>query len=52
MISQKDMLNIICTEAIEAEPRQLVTKEESELPTINYDLRLVRKEDGTLEWRD
>ena len=51
MISHEDMMGIIATEAIEALPVKPL-ESEKDLPTIEYDLRLVRKEDGTLEWRD
>lgn len=63
MISQKEMLGIIRTEAIEGGPTdhhfgQLCSPEperrtsKSEGPTVNYDLRLVRDKDGTLHWED
>ena len=55
MISQREMLDIIRTEAIEG-PEQGPPPERREPdpdePSFVYDLRLVKKADGTLEWRD
>jgi hypothetical protein len=78
MISQKEMLDIICTEAIEfgglqevppqqhggktsfhAPKRQAHGSGENNgghahyaSPTVPYELRLVKKTDGTLQWKD
>lgn len=55
MISQKDMLDIILTEAIEMQSeRVLLDGNKTTDPdlVIQYDLRVVQKEDGTFEWRD
>jgi hypothetical protein len=78
MISQKEMLNIICTEAIEYGGLQEVPSQHhggknkffsakraarggqedpgslssSGSPTVQYDLRLIKKDDGTFEWKD
>jgi len=78
MISQKEMLNIICTEAIEFGGLQempgqqhggrtmshaakragrrtqenSIAPSRSDLPSVEYDLRLIRKTDGTLQWND
>ena len=50
MISQKEMLDIILTEALETVERKEI-KEKDE-PSIEYNLRLVRNSDGSLEWVD
>ncbi len=57
MISQKDMLNIIATEAIEGPDwKHPVTPErnldDSHEPKFKYGLRLVRCKDGTYRWED
>ena len=79
MISQKEILNIICTEAIEYAGLQEVpgrqhgarsafhsAKREGRarehnngggatpdpLPTVNHQLRLLKKADGTVYWKD
>jgi hypothetical protein len=78
MISQKELLNIVCTEAIEHGGLQEVPGQQhggntaffaakrpsrggsekhgtaaiSKSPSIKYGLRLVKKADGTLEWKD
>ena len=78
MISQKEMLGIIRTEAVEhgglqeipgrqhggkasfhsakrtarKYRRNGVSQPKPGSPSVEYDLRLVRKSDGTLEWRD
>ena len=57
MISQKDMVGIIATEAAEAAsgacwaglPRRSSKRKEK---TVKYNLRLVQKKNGELEWRD
>jgi len=52
MISNLELLDIIATEAIEDE---IPTRREEASPNtsqVNYPLRLVRYEDGRLEWKD
>jgi len=78
MISQKEMLNIICTEAIEYGGLQELpgqqhggktsfhsakresrgpeeingSRPESDSSTVQYDIRLIRKTNGILQWKD
>jgi len=53
MISQKVMLDIILTEALEEPFSRPVERDGNgkEL-TINYPLRVVRGKDGSLHWED
>lgn len=55
MISQKEMLNIIATEAIEEKQRNFNytdNKEKFPFVIIDYDLRLVKEKDGSFHWED
>jgi hypothetical protein len=62
MISQQEMLDMIATEAVEGgppppkplrmSPKMLRRAVRSLNMFVRYDLRLVRHEDGRLEWRD
>jgi len=53
MISQREMLDIIRTEALEPpEPGPLQHREKESEPEVQYDLRLVRRADGSLAWED
>jgi len=58
MNSQQEILDIICTEAIEhvglqerPEPMH-VAKPASDSPAMDYPFHLVREADGTLRWTD
>ena len=58
MNSMKSLLGMVLTEAIEGkeEPECLLTdsgqgcKRKYDLPPIKYDLELIKKPDGSLEW--
>ena len=57
MISQKQLLDMIATDAIEvwgADKKSSKTdsNHSEELPPINYNLRLIRYEGGRMEWKD
>ncbi|MDE2103444.1 MAG: hypothetical protein KGL39_39750 [Patescibacteria group bacterium] len=55
MISQKEMLGIIATEAIESDSEQNpngIRLDSPEKASIKYSLRLVREKDGALRWDD
>ena len=54
MISQKEMLDIIATEAVEnwTPLAERIGKTSDECPPIPYRLRVVREKDGTLHWED
>jgi hypothetical protein len=54
MISQKEMLDIIWTETIEkyAQQREVDKEKDLVVPSVAYDLRLIKHKDGTLEWKD
>lgn len=52
MISQKEMLDIIATEAVELPVRERQPLPEKAEACVRYNLRLVRHEDGRLEWKD
>ena len=53
MISQEEMLNIVVSEATEFvwPSREREPIKAGEL-VLRYNLRLIRHEDGRLEWRD
>lgn len=55
MFTRQELLEMIATEAHESiarsGPYESLTRLE-ETPTLKYDLRLVRDEQGILEWRD
>ena len=58
MISVDQLLNIICTEALERDYVESVGQGlplasdsiRTQLPPIRYDLQLIRNADGTLVW--
>lgn len=57
MISQREMLDIIATEAVEGPDwKHPVLPERREpdpdAPTVEYPLRLVRLKDGSYRWED
>lgn len=66
MISHRDMLNIIATEALEGgdprhyadernyrqETRRISPTRESNDFSVHYGLRVVREKDGSLKWED
>lgn len=54
MISQKELLDMIAIEAIEnsAQPQPHEVSPGGAVPSMGYDLRLVREADGTLRWED
>lgn len=47
MISPENLLNMVCTEASEGTPPPAPARE---LPVLRYDLELIEREDGSLEW--
>jgi hypothetical protein len=58
MISKKNLLNIICTEALECGDSGSANRVEDPtvtdecLPAIQYGLELVEHEDGSLHWEE
>jgi len=48
MIGIKSMLKIIATEAVEEFPEE----NENENPSIPFKLKVIKKEDNTLDWID
>ena len=57
MTSQKELLNLVATEAVEGdfrhpERREPVQPQGPQPKPIQYGLRVVRKADGTVAWQD
>ncbi len=56
MFSIDELLGMIVTESVEEDRGYLnlkrYEKPSEELPTINYELRLVRYPDGRMEWKE
>ena len=55
MNSQKEILNMVLTEALEADVRntsRLIRRAKRKALSVKYNLRLVREKDGSLKWED
>jgi hypothetical protein len=57
MISRKELIDMIASEAVEefGVGQETIKRNDSynsQLPPINYDLRLVKYSDGRMEWKE